>query len=175
MLKKFALVIAVAIVALLVFAWTKPNTFRVERTARIDAPAEKIYPFIEDFHRWGAWSPWEKLDPAMQRTFSGAPHGTGAVYAWAGNKNVGQGRMEIADAVPSSRVTINLDFLEPFESHNTTEFLLEPQGNGTKVIWAMYGPNTYMGKLMSVFASMDKMIGKDFEKGLTNLKAAAEQ
>ena len=175
MLKKIAIVVLILIAAILAFAATKPNDFRVERSASIQAPPEKIFPLIDDFHNWPAWSPWEKLDPAMQRTLSGPASGPGAVYAWKGNSKVGQGRMEILQAAAPSRVAIKLDFLEPFEGHNTTEFVLQPQGSATQVNWAMYGPNTYMGKLMSVFMSMDKMIGKDFEAGLANLKAAAEK
>jgi uncharacterized protein YndB with AHSA1/START domain len=175
MLKKVAIVAVVLAAALLAFAATKPDTFRVQRTASIQAPPEKIYPLISDFRGWGAWSPWEKLDPAMKRTHGGAASGTGAVYAWEGNREVGAGRMEIVDAAPPSRVKIKLDFLQPFEAHNFAEFTLAPAGDGTAVTWAMYGPNTFVSKLMSVFVSMDGMVGGYFETGLANLKAAAEK
>ena len=175
MLKKIALVIAVAIAALLIFAATRPDTFRVERTARIEAPAEKIFPLIDDFHRWEAWSPYEKLDPGMKRTFGGAPAGQGATYAWEGNDKAGAGRMEIAESTPSSKIAIKLDFIKPFEGHNVAEFTLQPQGDATQVTWAMHGPSPYIAKLMGIFFNMDQMIGKDFETGLANLKTASEK
>jgi uncharacterized protein YndB with AHSA1/START domain len=174
MLKKIAVAIAILLVVLLILAATKPDTFRVERSTSIQAPPEKVFALLDDFHQWSAWSPWEKMDPAMQRTYSGAASGTGAVYAWAGNSKVGKGRMEIVEATPASKVAVRLDFLEPFAAHNTAEFTLAPAGDGTHVTWVMHGPNLFIGKVMSVFVSMDRMIGKDFEAGLANLKAAAE-
>jgi uncharacterized protein YndB with AHSA1/START domain len=175
MLKKILLGLVVIVAALAAFATTKPDTFAVERSATIHAPAAKVYGYLDDFHHWAAWSPWEKLDPAMQRTVSGAPTGPGAVYAWTGNSDVGAGRMEITDATPASHLAIKLDFLKPFESHNVTEFRLEPQGDSTRVTWSMHGPNQYVSKLMGIFVSVDKMVGKDFETGLTNLKTLAER
>jgi uncharacterized protein YndB with AHSA1/START domain len=175
MLKTIAIVVVVLVGALLALAATKPDTFRVQRAASIKAPPEKIFPLISDLHSWGAWSPWEKLDPAMKRTHSGAASGKGAVYEWAGNGEVGAGRMEIVEASPPSAVKIKLDFLKPFEAHNFAEFTLEPKGDTTNVTWAMYGPNNYVSKLMSVFFSMDSMVGKRFESGLANLKAATEK
>jgi hypothetical protein len=174
MLKIILIVIVVLIAGVLVYAATRPDTFRVQRAATLNAPPGKIAPLISDFHNWGAWSPWEKLDPAMQRTFSGAPAGKGAVYEWSGNGKAGAGRMEILDASPA-RVSIKLDFLKPFEAHNLTDFTLEPQAGGTRVNWDLHGPMPYLSKLMCVFVSMDKMVGKDFEQGLANLKAAAEK
>lgn len=174
MLKKIAIVVVVAVAALLLFAATRPDSFRVERKATIQAPPEKVYGLINDFHRWPQWSPWERLDPAMKRTLGGPDSGLGATYAWEGNKDVGAGRMEIKESVPASKIHIQLDFLQPIESHNQTDFILSSQGSGTEVTWAMYGPADYMTKLMGVFASMDSMVGKDFEKGLANLKAVAE-
>jgi uncharacterized protein YndB with AHSA1/START domain len=175
MLKTIAIVVVVLLAALLVFAATKPDTFRVQRATSIKAPPEKVFVLINDLHSWGAWSPWEKLDPTMKRTHSGAASGKGAVYAWEGSGEVGAGRMEIIEAAPPSKVKIKLDFLKPFEAHNVAEFTLEPKGDATDVIWAMYGPNPYISKLMSVFVSMDSMVGKSFETGLANLKAAAEK
>ena len=175
MLKTIAIVVVVLVGALLAFAATKPDTFRVQRAASIKAPPEKIFPLINDLHSWGAWSPWEKLDPAMKRTHSGAASGKGAVYQWEGNGEVGAGRMEIVEASPPSAVRIKLDFLKPFEAHNFAEFTLEPKGDATNVTWTMYGPNTYVSKLMSVFFNMDSMVGKYFESGLANLKAATEK
>jgi uncharacterized protein YndB with AHSA1/START domain len=174
MFKKIAIVVVVLIAAVLAFAATKPDTFRVQRSAAIKAPPEKIFPLLNDFQRWETWSPWEKKDPAMKRTFSVVTSGKGAVYSWEGNKEVGQGRMEIADSVPPSRLAIKLDFLKPFEAHNTVEFTLAPQGDATSVTWAMQGP-PYLLKIMHVFLDMDSMVGKDFETGLANLKAVAEK
>ncbi|GAC1513882.1 MAG: K(+)-transporting ATPase subunit F [Gemmatimonadaceae bacterium] len=170
--------IVIAIVAILVgilgFAATKPDTFRVERATLIKAPPDKLFALINDFHNWNRWSPWEKLDPAMTRTYGGLPAGKGATYAWEGNSKVGKGHMEITGSAPPSSVTIQLDFLKPFEAHNITLFTLTPTGDSTSVSWAMSGPNLYMGKVMSVFVSMDSMIGRDFETGLANIKAVAE-
>jgi len=175
MIKTIAIVIVVVIAAILIFAATKPETFTVQRAASIKAPPEKIFAVLDDFHNWGVWSPWEKMDPDMKRTFSGAANGQGAVYEWQGNSKVGQGRMEITDATAPSQVTIKLDFIKPFEGHNVAEFLLQPNGDATNVTWTMRGPSPYIAKVMSVFCNMDSMIGKDFEAGLANLKAATEK
>ena len=175
MFKTIAGVIVIAIAAVLLYAATLPDTFRIERTATIAAPPERVFLHVNDFHRWTAWSPWEKKDPAMQRTHSGAPAGQGAVYAWDGNQKVGQGRMEITESTQPSRVRIQLDFLKPFEARNTAEFTFAPAGDGTQVTWAMYGPTPYLSKVMQVFMSMDRMVGPDFEAGLANLKQVVEQ
>ena len=177
MLKTILIVVAIAIViaAILAYAATKPDTFSVQRSARIKAPPETIYAVINDFHRWIEWSPWERLDPSMTRTQSGAPSGTGAVYEWSGNGKVGAGRMEIKESVPASRVGIQLDFIKPFEGHNITEFTLVPQGDATQVTWSMHGPTPFISKLMQVVVNMDTMIGKDFEAGLANLEALTEK
>jgi hypothetical protein len=174
MVKKIGLAVLVLLAALLLFAATRPDSFSVERRTLIQAPPEKIQPLIADFHRWADWSPWEKLDPAMARTFGGPPAGAGATYAWKGNKDVGSGSMAIK-AAGVDKVSIQLDFIEPFEGHNTTDFVLTPQAGGTEVRWVMTGPTPFISKLMSVFVSMDTLIGKDFEKGLAQLKAAAEK
>jgi hypothetical protein len=166
----------ILVIAILLYAWTRPSTFYVERSTVIQAPPEKIFPLVDDFHQWGTWSPWEKLDPAMQRTFSGPESGKGAGYAWQGNKQVGQGNMQITDTAAPNRVTIKLDFIKPFEGHEITEIMLDPAGNGsTTVKWTMQGPNSYLAKLFGVFVNMDKSIGKDFETGLANLKTASER
>jgi uncharacterized protein YndB with AHSA1/START domain len=170
-----ALILLVAIVVVLVVAARKPAGFRIERATSIKAPPDKIFALINDFRNWRAWSPWERMDPNLRRSYSGAERGEGAVYEWEGNSKVGKGRMEIVEAPPPSRVAIKLDFLKPFEAHNTAEFTLVPRGDATEVTWAMHGPNLFIGKVMGVFMSMDRMIGKDFEAGLANLKAAAEQ
>jgi len=174
MLKIIGIIAAVFIAGVLVLAAMKPDTFRVERAASIKAPPEKVFALINDFKRWDAWSPWEKKDPAMRRTFGAATSGKGATYAWDGNKDVGQGSMEIVEAVPSSKVALRLDFVKPFEAHNTVEFRLEPKGGATNVTWAMQGPVPYFAKIIHVFIDMDKMVGTDFEAGLAAMKAAAE-
>ena len=173
-LKRVALVLAVLIAGVLLFALTKPDTFRVQRAITINAAPEKIFALIKDFHQWDAWSPWEKLDPAMKRTFSGTASGKGAAYAWEGDSKVGAGRMEILDATPSSRILIDLQFFAPMEGRNTAEFLLQPQGGVTTVSWTMQGPNPYIAKLMQVFCDIGDFVGKDFDKGLASMKLAAE-
>jgi hypothetical protein len=175
MFKKIAIAIVVLLAAVLIFAATRPDTFRVERSANIKAPPERIFGILNDFQKWGSWSPWEKKDPAMKRTFGATTSGKGARYAWEGNKDVGKGSMEIAESSPSSRVTIKLDFIEPFEGHNIVDFALEPQGDSTNVTWTIQGPMPFISKVISIFCSMDSMIGKDFEAGLANLKAVAEK
>jgi uncharacterized protein YndB with AHSA1/START domain len=178
MIKTIALIVVALLVVgiggVLAYAATKPDTFRVQRTTTIQAPAERVFPLLEDFRTWGAWSPYEGRDPAMKRTYSGSTKGKGAVYAWEGDKNVGTGRMEIADTTTPSRVTLKLDFIKPFEAHNMVDFTLEPKGDSTTVTWAMHGPVPYMAKIMHVLIDMDGMVGKDFEVGLANLKAVAE-
>jgi uncharacterized protein YndB with AHSA1/START domain len=169
-----AVVLAVAIAIVLILAATRPDTFSIQRAATIKATPEKIFAVISDFHQWGSWSPWENRDPAMQRSFSGANSGRGAVYAWDGNKNVGSGRMEILDVSVPSKIVIKLDFLKPFEAHNTAEFTMLPQGDATNLTWAMHGPLVFMAKVMHVFINMDNMIGKDFEAGLANGKRITE-
>ena len=175
MIKTIIIVLVAVVAAILIFAATKPDSFRVERSTTIKAPPEKIFALINDFHKWGGWSPWEKLDPAMQRTFTGAPEGKGAAYAWNGSGKVGAGRMEIMESAPPSKILIKLDFIKPFEGHNTAEYTLTPKADSTDVTWAMHGPTPFISKLVQVFFSMDSMIGKDFEAGLANLKAIAEK
>ena len=170
-----AVVLAIAIAVVLILAATKPNTLRVQRATSIKAPADRIFPLINDFHQWRTWSPYENKDPAMKRTYEGAESGKGAVYAWDGNSNVGSGRMEILEASVPSKITIKLDFFKPIEGHNTAEFTMLPQGDVTNLIWTMVGPAVFMSKLMQVFINLDHMIGKDFEAGLANLKQLAEK
>ena len=175
MLKITAIIVAILIAGVLIFAATKPDTFHVRRATSIKAPPEKVFALINDFKRWEAWSPWEKKDPAMKRTFGAATSGKGAVYAWEGNSDVGKGRMEIAESSPPSKVTIKLDFVKPFEAHNIVEFMLDAKGESTNVTWAMHGPLPYLAKVMHLFFNMDNMVGKDFEGGLANLKSVAEK
>jgi K+-transporting ATPase KdpF subunit len=175
MLKFIGGVVVLAIVVVLCVALTKPDSFRVERSVTINASPEKVATLISDFHQWDGWSPWARLDPNMKTSYSGPASGPGAVYEWEGNSKVGKGRMEILSAEPA-KTTIKLDFLKPFEGHNITDFVLEPQGSATRVNWIMNGPMTlFPGKIMSVFSPMDKMIGPDFDKGLANLKTIAER
>jgi Polyketide cyclase / dehydrase and lipid transport len=170
-----AVVLAIAIAVVLILAATKPNTLRVQRATSIKAPADRIFPLINDFHQWRTWSPYENRDPAMKRSYDGAESGKGAVYAWDGNNNVGSGRMEILEAAAPSKITIKLDFFKPFEGHNTAEFTMLPQGDVTNLTWTMVGPAAFMSKLMQVFINLDHMIGRDFEVGLANLKQLAEK
>jgi hypothetical protein len=177
MLKTLAIigiVIVVAIAGILLYAATRPDSFRVQRIALIDAPSDKIFPLINDLKAWPAWSPYEKKDPAMKRTYGAVSAGKGATYAWDGNKEVGQGSIEIIESTPR-KIALKLDFLKPFEAHNMGEFLLEPKGDGTLVTWAVYGPSPYMSKVIGTFMNIDDMIGRDFEKGLADLKAVAEK
>src|SRR6266853_3521364 len=174
-----AVVLAIAIAIILIVAATRPNTFSIQRATVVKAPPERIFPLINDFHQWGTWSPYENKDPAMKRSYSGAASGQGAVYAWEGNKNVGSGRMEILEASAPSKIVIKLDFFTPFEGHNTAEFTMLPQGDATNlttnVTWLMHGPSPFIGKIMHVFINMDRMVGKDFEIGLANLKRLTEK
>jgi hypothetical protein len=174
MIKIILGVLAVAIAAVLILAALKPDTFRVGRKATIKAPPEKIAGVLADFRGWEAWSPWEKMDPAMKRTYSGEPKGKGAAYAWEGNGKVGQGRMQITEAAPS-RVALDLDFVKPFEAHNKVEFNLVPKGDATEVIWSMVGPVPYPAKILHIFVDMDAMVGGQFEAGLANLKSVTEK
>jgi uncharacterized protein YndB with AHSA1/START domain len=178
MIATILIVIVVAVAAVLAYAATKPDTFMVRRSASIAAPAEKIFPMIDDLRAQSAWSPFEK-DPNMKRTHSGAPRGKGAVYAWDGNRQVGAGRIAITESVPHSKVVLLLDMARPFKAHNTVEFTLDRIGagtnvTGTKVTWAMQGRRPYMAKVMGLFMDCDKMCGGMFEEGLAKLKALAE-
>ena len=170
-----AVILALALATVLILAARKPDMLRVTRSMRVTAPAETIFPLINDFHQWGGWSPYEHKDPAMKRSYSGAESGKGAVYAWDGNKNVGSGRMEILDTSVPSKILIKLDFFKPFEGHNTAEFTMLPQGGATCLSWMMRGPSSFISKLMQVFMNLDHMIGKDFEAGLANLKNLTEK
>jgi uncharacterized protein YndB with AHSA1/START domain len=176
-MKKILLSVVAAIlfliVLVLIMAATKPDTFNVQRSTTIKAPPEKIFGYINDFHNWGAWSPYEKLDPAMKRSISGPAGGKGAVYAWDGNSKAGAGTMEITESTPSSRIVCALHFTKPFEGRSVAEFTLEPQGESTKVTWAMHGPMNFFSKVISVFMSMDGMIGKQFDEGLANMATLA--
>ncbi len=179
MLKKILIgaagLVALTIVVVLILAAMKPDEFRVERSATINASADKIFPLINDLHAFGTWSPYEKMDPNMVRRYEGPSSDVGAVYGWSGNGNAGEGQMEIAESVPDEKVLMKLDFSKPFEAHNMVNFSLAPDGDATKVTWTMYGPVTFLPKIMHVIFDMDKMVGGQFEEGLQNLKAVAER
>ncbi|ODS58580.1 MAG: polyketide cyclase [Acidobacteria bacterium SCN 69-37] len=174
MVMNVLLVLVAAVAVFLVYAAMRPDTFRVERHVVIDRPAEEIFPLIDDFHAWRRWSPWEDLDPALRRTYGGAERGKGAVYEWGGNSRAGTGRMEIVRSDAPTHVTIELAFIKPFRAENASAFDLEAQGSRTAVSWAIYGPLPFISKVMGVFVSMDRLMGKDFERGLARLKAVAE-
>jgi len=177
MLKALAVIAAclvVAIAAVAIYAATKPDTFRVARSAVIKAPADKIFPLINDLGAQSSWSPFEK-DPHMKRALSGPKNGKGATYEWDGNWEVGKGRIAITDSMPPSRLTLALDMMKPFEAHNIVEFTLVPQGGGTLVTWAMHGPQPFLGKVVSIFFNCEKMVGDPFEEGLGKLKVLAER
>jgi polyketide cyclase/dehydrase/lipid transport protein len=151
------------------------DMYTVERSTTIDAPPARIYAQVANFHRWRAWSPWEGLDPDLRRTYTGPDTGSGATYAWAGNRKAGEGRMEITEASEPTRVSIDLQFLKPFKARNETVFDIRPEGSGARVTWAMTGRRTLVTKIMGVFKSMDAMVGPDFERGLASLKATVER
>ena len=175
MLKTISLLIGVALAVLLIYAATRPDVFHVERSATIQAPAERLHPLINDLRGFNTWNPYARKDPAMQGQYSGPAAGPGAVYDFQGNKDVGKGRIGITASSAPSSVTMQLDMFEPFEGHNVVTFSLVPEGGATRVTWAMDGPSPFMGKLIGVFMNMDRMIGRDFEAGLGHLKALAEK
>jgi hypothetical protein len=150
------------------------DTYTVERSTTVQAEPARVYEQVEDFHRWPKWSPWEELDPGMERTYSGPEKGLGSVYAWSGNRKAGEGRMEIVRADEPSEVQVDLKFIKPFKSSNVTSFHFAPERDGTRVTWTMTGPRSFAVKVMGLFKSMDKMVGPDFEKGLAQLKQVSE-
>ncbi|MEP6791203.1 MAG: SRPBCC family protein [Ramlibacter sp.] len=175
MIKAIAITAAAALGALLIYAATRPDVFRVQRSATINAPADRIYPLVNDLRAFNTWNPFNKKDPSMKLDYRGPAAGAGAAFDFNGNKDVGRGSIQITDSAAPSRVAMKLDMIEPFEGHNDIEFTLIPRGNATEVNWAMHGPSPYIAKLMGIFFNMDSMIGKDFEAGLSGLKTRAEQ
>ncbi len=169
------IIIAIVIIAFLVIASMRPSTFSLQRNIDVKASPEKIFTHLNDFKNWGAWSPWEKMDPDMKRNFSGSASGKGAYYSWIGNKKVGEGNMEITRSVPSSNIELNLNFLKPFKASNVTEFKITPNGSMTTIHWEMRGHLNLMMKIMHMFMNMDSMVGKDFDAGLANLKSIVER
>jgi len=174
MLKLILFGIALVIAAILLYATTRPDTFRVQRTASIEAPPEKIFPLIDSLRSGEQWSPYYRKDPAMKGTYSGPESGVGATFEFAGNKDVGSGRVTITDSTPNGKVTMRLQMFKPFAADNVVEFTLEPKGQATDVTWAMQGKQPYLAKVMCLFFDMDKMVGTDFAAGLASLKAIAE-
>ena len=174
MIKKILIGLVVIVVILVVIIALQPSHYQVERSVTISAPASVLFAQVNDFHKWNGWSPWAKLDPAMKQTFEGAPAGTGAVYTWVGNKEVGEGRMTITESHPNDLIKLKLEFLKPFAATSTTEFTFIPQGNQTAVKWKMSGENNFIAKAFHLVMNMDKMIGGDFEKGLAQMKSVAE-
>jgi len=167
-------VLVAAIAVFLIVVAMQPADYRIERSIKIDAPAEVVYAQVSDFHNWEAWSPWAKLDPDAKNAFDGADAGKGAIFTWSGNDKVGEGRMEILESAPNSLVRIKLDFKKPMEDTCTTEFKLKSEGEQTAVTWTMSGHNNFVGKMFCMFMDMDKMVGDDFEKGLAQIKAVAK-
>jgi hypothetical protein len=174
MLKKILVAVAVIVLVFIVVVALQPAEFRVTRSATIAAPAPAVFAQVNDFHNWQAWSPWAKLDPNMKKTHEGAPAGTGAIYSWSGNDDVGEGRMTLTESRPSDLIRIKLEFMKPFAATNTTEFSFKPEGNQTLVTWSMFGTNNFMAKAFGLFMNMDKMVGGDFEKGLAQIKSVVE-
>jgi hypothetical protein len=174
MLKKILIAVAAVIAVFLIVVALQPGEFRVARSAAISAPPPVLFEQVNDLRKWEAWNPWGKIDPAMKQSFEGPPSGTGAIYKWAGNSEVGEGRMTITESRPNELVRLNLEFFKPMAGTSTAEFAFKPQGNQTEVTWSMTGKNNFIGKAMCLFMSMDKMIGEQFEKGLADMKAIAE-
>lgn len=174
MLKKIVAVLVVVLLGLVGFIASRPDTFEVKRSLEMKAPPEVIYAQVSDFHAWAAWSPWEKIDADLKKTFDGPASGVGAFYAWEGEKT-GAGNMKITEAKPGESLGLDLNFMKPFEAHNRTEFTFMKHGEGTVVTWSMKGTNSFGSKAAGVFMNMDKMVGGDFEKGLAAMATASEQ
>jgi hypothetical protein len=163
------------IVVFLIVVAMQPSDFKVERSATLRAPAPAAYAQVNDFQNWQAWSPWEKVDPALKRSYEGPKAGTGAIYAWQGNKDVGEGRMTITESRPGELVRIKLEFFKPFAAVNDTVFRFQPAGDGTTVTWTMSGQNNFVSKAMCLFVNMDRMVGGMFEQGLAQMKTVVER
>ena len=173
---KIVLIALPAVIAVLgiIVAW-QSSEFRVVRSATLSAPAPTLFALVNDFHKWEAWSPWEKLDPALERSYEGPPSGVGAVYSWVGNNQVGEGRMTILESHPSDLIRIKLEFLKPFAATHTADFTFKPEGDRTRVTWNMFGEKNFLSKAIGIFMNMDKMIGDNFEQGLAQLESAAKE
>lgn len=174
MLKTILIVVAVLILLFLVIVAIQPSDFRITRSINIATPVDVVFAQVNDLHKMDTWSPWLELDPSVKKTYEGPSSGEGAVFAWAGNNQVGEGRLTITESRPYDLVRIRLDFIKPFATTNTAEFTFEPEGDQTAVTWSMFGKRPFLGKAISLFMDMDKMIGGNFEKGLANMKTIAE-
>ncbi len=174
MLWKILISLAVLIILLIIFIALQPAAFRIARSALISAPPQTVFNQINDFHKWEAWSPWLKMDPNVKQTYEGPPSGPGAKYAWSGNKQIGEGRMTILETNPPTLIRIKLEFIKPFQNTNDTEFTFQPQANQTNLTWAMSGQRPFMMKAFGLVMNMDKLVGKDFEKGLASIKQICE-
>ena len=174
MLKKILIALAVIIVVLVVIVALQPSDFRVTRSTTISAPPPAVFTQVNDFHKWQAWNPWGKIDPAMKQTYEGATAGTGAIYTWSGNNEVGEGRMTITDSRPNELIRVKLEFFKPFTATNTADFTFKPEGNQTVVSWSMFGDKNFMAKAIHLVMNMDKMIGGQFDKGLAAMKSIVE-
>ena len=175
MFKKILIGVAVVVLLLAIVVAMQPSEFRVTRSATIDAPPATAFAQVNNFHNWRAWSPWEKLDPDLKRTYEGPAEGKGADYSWVGNSDVGEGRMTITESRPSELVKIRLEFIKPMAAVSTTDFTFKPQGDQTLVTWDMTGHNGFISKAFCMFMNMDKMVGSDFEKGLAAMNVAAKE
>ena len=174
MLTKIVIALAVIIIGFVGVVATQPSEYRVARTVTIAAPASAVFPHVNDFHKWNAWNPWATIDPAMKQAYEGAPRGSGAVYAWAGNREVGEGRMTMTESRPNELIRIDLQFLKPFAGTSTAEFTFKPDGERTAVTWSMAGHVNFVAKIVHLFMDMDTMIGGNFEKGLAQMKSVVE-
>ena len=168
------LALVVIAILLIVMITGQPDEFKVTRSAKISARPETIFPHVNDLSQWEIWSPWAKMDPACKNTFAGPTAGAGASFGWAGNKKVGEGRMTILESQASDVIRIRLEFFKPFKATNTVEFLFKAEGGQTLVTWSMAGKNNFMGKIFGLFMNCDRMVGRDFEKGLASMKSVAE-
>lgn len=175
MIKKLLIVLLLIIVAFVAVVAMQPSDFRVSRSATIAAPPAVVFGHVNNLKQWNDWSPWAKRDPNMKTTYEGPESGEGAVYAWAGNQEVGEGRMTITASRPAEAVEMKLEFLKPMEATNEVEFKFAPEGDQTRVTWSMLGRNNFVGKAFCLFMDMDKMVGGDFEKGLADLKTISEK
>jgi hypothetical protein len=167
-------VFALLLIGFVVVVAMQPADFRITRSTKVAAPADAVFPHVNDLSQWRAWSPWENLDPDLKRTYEGPASGVGASYGWVGNSQVGEGRMTITESKANELVRIRLEFIKPFMATNITDFTFEPSGPQTTVTWTMTGQHSFMGKAMCLVMNMDKLIGKNFEDGLAKLKAVAE-
>ena len=174
MVKKILGVLALIIIVLVIVIALQPAEFRIARSTKIAAPSQVVFAQVNDFRKWQAWNPWGKIDPAMKQTYEGAPAGVGAVYTWTGNNEVGEGRMTITESKPHELIRVQLEFPKPFAATNTAEFTFKPEANETVTTWSMFGEKNFMAKAIHLFISMENMIGGQFEKGLADMKAAAE-